>query len=193
MSLLPFRLVVGLGNPGPPYTHSRHNIGFLVADSFARQLQLQWTSSRPAKGEVARADGFWLLKPRTWMNLSGESVGAFAAFHKIAPEQTLVIYDDLDLPSGRLRLRDGGGAGGHNGLRSVCEHFGTNAVPRLRFGIGRPTLPIPVEHYVLQDFPADEWPTIAPAITRACDAIACAQTLGFEAAKNQFNPIPSTP
>jgi len=187
-----FRIVVGLGNPGPRYSQTRHNIGFLVIEAFARQYGLAWEKSRPARGQVARAEGFWLLKPETFMNRSGEGVQGFASFVKVPPQQILLIYDDLDLPSGRLRLRDGGGAGGHNGIRSVCERLGTSEVPRLRFGIGRPDTPMPVHDYVLQDFTATEWETVRPAIERACESIVCAQTRGFETAKNQFNPIPQS-
>lgn len=181
--------MAGLGNPGKRYAANRHNIGFHVVDAFAAQQGLRWESSRPGRGQVAKGNRYWLLKPETFMNRSGEAVRGFADYHHIEPSQILIIYDDLDLPTGRLRLRDSGGHGGHNGLRSICDHLDSRAISRLRFGIGRPETPVPIELYVLQDFTTTESETVRPSIQRACDAIDCALTRGFETAKNQYNPI----
>jgi len=185
----PFRLLIGLGNPGPRYAGTRHNIGFLVIDRYASARSASWEASRQGHARVARCGEVWLMKPETFMNRSGEAVAAFTRFHKITAEEILLVFDDLDLPAGKLRLRDGGGSAGHRGVSSVCENLGTKQVARLRFGIGRPAGRIAIEDFVLQDFGPEEWhDAIVPAIERACEALACTMTSGFETAKNQFNP-----
>jgi len=157
-------LVVGLGNPGPKYAHNRHNIGFLAADRVARQLNAgPW--SRKFQGEIAEgkwpetkpsATKIYLLKPQTYMNLSGESVGACARFYKIPPENIIVLYDELDLLPGKLRVKRAGGDGGHNGIRSIDAHMGKD-YERVRIGIGHPGDKALVTHYVLGDFGKAEW------------------------------------
>lgn len=152
-------LVAGLGNPGSKYAHNRHNIGFLAADRLADSFRAgPW--SKKFQGEVCEArlkdDRLFLLKPHTFMNLSGESVAAAARFYKIAPENVIVFYDELDLPIGKLRVKQGGGHGGHNGLKSIDAHLG-NDYWRVRIGIGRPEHKDAVTHYVLGDFSKTEW------------------------------------
>ncbi len=142
----PAKMIVGLGNPGPEYARNRHNVGFQVVDLFAGRHGLLFDKfqkrARLAIGQV-RLGRDWsgkivLAKPMTYMNLSGEAVGALAAFYKIAPADILVVSDDLDLPPGRLRLRAGGSAGGQKGVKSIIQHLHTEAFPRVRIGIGRP-------------------------------------------------------
>lgn len=152
-------LVAGLGNPGAKYAHNRHNIGFLAADRLADTFRASpW--SKKFQGEVCEArlrdERLLLLKPQTFMNLSGESVGTAARFYKIAPEDVVVFYDELDLPLGKLRVKRGGGHGGHNGIKSIDAHLGTQYW-RVRIGIGRPEHKDAVTNYVLGDFTKAEW------------------------------------
>lgn len=152
-------LIAGLGNPGAKYAHNRHNIGFLAADRLADAFRASpW--SKKFQGEVCEArlkdKRLFLLKPHTFMNLSGESVGAAARFYKIEPENVIVFYDELDLPIGKLRVKQAGGNGGHNGLRSIDAHLGKNYW-RVRIGIGRPEHKDAVTNYVLGDFSKAEW------------------------------------
>lgn len=181
-----FRLVAGLGNPGRNYAGTRHNVGFLVADELARRsasafgLDARWNS------EIASCGGRTLMKPRTFMNLSGEAVGDYARYFKLRHDEILVVIDDASLPLGQLRLRKSGSAGGHNGLESVLVHLGTEAVPRLRVGIGAPDGRALHDH-VLGRFSDEEKEAVAEAVARAADAFEFANARGLEAAMNQFN------
>lgn len=191
----PARMVVGLGNPGPEYAASRHNIGFQVLELFAARHGLPFDKfqkrARLSIGPVRLASGWsgrvLLAKPMTYMNLSGEAVGALAAFYKIAPAEILVVHDDLDLPAGRLRLRPGGGAGGQKGIKSTIQHLGTEAFPRLRVGIGRPPGQMDPADYVLQAFSAAQEAEMVFVRAAAADAIEAWLAQGIEAAMNQFN------
>jgi PTH1 family peptidyl-tRNA hydrolase len=151
-------LVAGLGNPGAKYERNRHNMGFLACDALAEKYQASaW--ARKFSGEICEARGagkVYFLKPQTFMNLSGESVAAAARFYKIPPEQVIVLYDELDLIPGKLRVRQGGGSGGHNGIKSIDSHLG-NAYWRVRIGIGHPGHKDRVSGYVLSDFSKDDW------------------------------------
>jgi len=179
------RLVAGLGNPGREYLRTRHNIGFMVLDWLAAERQLPWEFSDRWNAGWAKSDVI-LVKPATYMNRSGEAVAALANFYKIAPEETLVVLDDFALPLGRLRLRERGSAGGHNGLESVIEHLGTESVPRLRIGIG--SAPIQgATDYVLGRFFEEEQPILEATIQRAANAVKCSIDKGLIAAMNQFN------
>jgi PTH1 family peptidyl-tRNA hydrolase len=187
-----FRLVAGLGNPGREYDRTRHNVGFLVADALARRAGAAFAHEPKWNADVARAGGVTFMKPMTFMNLSGESVGDYCRFYKLEPEQALVIVDDVALPLGRLRLRGTGSDGGHNGLESVLMHLGSERVPRLRVGIGigksadggaKDSL---VGH-VLGKFTVEEQSTLDATVNRAADAIEFAQANGIEAAMNRFN------
>ena len=186
------KLVAGLGNPGPRYAGTRHNVGFLVVDQLARR----WAASvdkYERRWEAQLGEGHYadervlLLKPQTYMNLSGESVAKLTRFFKIPSQRVLVVYDDLDLPLARLRLRPDGGAGGHKGIRSIIERLGTQAFPRLRVGIGRPVHGDPVD-FVLQDFTADEWTDVEAALDRAVEAIEHWLSHGIDETMNVFNP-----
>ena len=181
-----FRLVACLGNPGPQYRNTRHNIGFLVADELARRSVANFSFQSQWNSETAKVGGRTLMKPQTFMNLSGEAVGDFAKYYKIPGEQVLVILDDTALPLGTIRLRKSGTAGGHNGLDSVLVHHGTEKVPRLRVGIGRPG-DTALHDHVLGMFENDEMPAVAESVTRASDAFEFANAHGMDAAMNQFN------
>lgn len=183
------RLVVGLGNPGRRYASHRHNVGFQCLDRLAQAWGLSFNRRKHkallAEGEIAGLKVI-LAKPQTFMNLSGEAVGQLARFYKVHPENILVIYDDLDLPAGKIRLRPEGGSGGHKGMKSIIEHLGTDAFPRLRVGIGRPTYGDPVD-YVLSDFAPDERMAREGACERAVSAVEFWLTEGMEAAMNRYN------
>ena len=181
-----FRLVACLGNPGPQYRNTRHNIGFLVADELARRSVADFSFQSQWNSETAKVGGRTLMKPQTFMNLSGEAVGDFAKYYKIPSEQVLVILDDTAPPLGTIRLRKSGTAGGHNGLDSVLVHLGTEKVPRLRVGIGRPG-DTALHDHVLGMFEKDEMPAVAESVTRASDAFEFANAHGMDAAMNQFN------
>jgi PTH1 family peptidyl-tRNA hydrolase len=186
MEVSRFRLVAGLGNPGREYDRTRHNVGFLVADALARRAGSAFVHEPKWNADVARAGDWTFMKPMTFMNLSGESVGDFARFFKLEPAQTLVVLDDVALPLGRLRLRRSGSAGGHNGLASILMHLGTELVPRLRVGIGGAKDSL-VGH-VLGKFSAAEQDALDQAVNRAADAVEFAQASGFDAAMNRYNP-----
>ena len=132
----PFRLIVGLGNPGRQYAQTRHNVGFVLVDDLAQRDGSGWTTEKKWEGAVAKGNsGIVYLKPLTFMNLSGRSVAAVARFYKIAADQILLVYDDADLPLGSLRFRKSGSAGGHNGVKSVIESMGTDSFARLKIGV----------------------------------------------------------
>lgn len=184
-------LIVGLGNPGKKYLDTRHNAGWHVLDTIVRDnSQFRFDEKRGksllARGQLAGVN-VALVKPQTYMNLSGENVGSVARFYKIPPEQILVVYDDVDLPLAVLRLRKKGGAGGHNGMTNVIQHLGTKDFPRIRLGIGRPVGQMPVKAYVLQNFTKDEWSKMVITYERAVDAIKAILTDGLDIAMNQFN------
>jgi PTH1 family peptidyl-tRNA hydrolase len=184
-------LIVGLGNPGQKYVETRHNAGWHLLDTIIRaNSQFRFDENRN-KALIARAElagvKVALLKPQTFMNLSGEAVSALARFYKVPPEHILVAFDDVDLPLATLRLRPKGGAGGHNGMRSIIQHLGTEEFPRLRLGIDRPAGQMPVEAYVLQKFKPDEWASMLAAYERGVEAIKILLTAGLDQAMNQFN------
>ncbi len=184
-------LIVGLGNPGPKYTGTRHNAGFHLLNALVHdQAQFRFDENR-SKGLIARGQlvevGVALVKPQTFMNLSGEAVGPIARFYKVPPARILVAFDDMDLPPAVLRLRPKGGAGGHNGMRSLIQHLGTEDFPRLRLGIGRPPGLMPGEAYVLQKFKPDEWAAMRATYEQGVEALKAVLRDGLEAAMNRFN------
>ncbi len=187
------RLIVGLGNPGETYRDTRHNIGFMVLDEIARRLGAAFREEKRWSGLVAKFNGGHLLKPLTFMNDSGRSAQAVGHFYKTPPAQTLVVYDDVDLPLGRLRFRSNGSAAGHNGIRSLISSFGTQEFPRLKVGIapaaGRPAGERMVGH-VLGSFRSDEQLDLQSVIQRAADAVLAAIDRGLDAAMNVFNRQP---
>jgi PTH1 family peptidyl-tRNA hydrolase len=169
------RLFVGLGNPGPEYEDTRHNAGFWFIDDLARRLGVMLQPDRAYHGLVARANTpqgpVWLLQPQTYMNLSGKSVSALARFFKVAPEEVLVVHDELDLLPGQVKLKKGGGHGGHNGLRDIHAQLGTPDYWRLRLGIGHPGVKHEVANFVLRKPPQAEREAIFKCIAQSLDAV----------------------
>jgi len=183
-------LVAGLGNPGRQYEKTWHNCGYLVLEILSQRHQIALNKIRfkglTGQGTIAGRKVV-LLKPTTYMNLSGESVREAMAFYKIPPQRTLVIYDDLDLPAGQIRMRPSGGAGTHNGMRSIISQLGRQDFPRVRVGIG----PLPANwelvSYVLSDISQDQQNQMFEAFSRAADAVEKTLRDGIEAAMNQAN------
>ena len=179
-------LIVGLGNPGPEYAATRHNIGFMVVDQFAAQFGSTWERSTKWDALSAKCGSVMIVKPKSFMNRSGYPLLAIAQFYKIEPREILVVLDDLALPLGRLRLRIRGGTGGHNGLESIIMQFGTEEIPRLRIGIGEAPPEGSVD-YVLSRFFEEEKPIVRSTIDRAVEALKCAIDNGLISAMNTFN------
>jgi peptidyl-tRNA hydrolase, PTH1 family len=182
-------LIVGLGNPGRRHRANRHNIGFMLLDRLAARHSV---SVGRVQQKAIVGDGrihthpVILAKPQTYMNLSGDAVGPLTNYYKIPPERLLVIYDELDLPFGALRLREKGGAGGHNGMRSIINHIGQN-FPRLRLGIGRPPGRMPPAAYVLQDFSAADQPLLDQVLDEGVTAVETVLREGINLAMTRHN------
>ena len=182
-------LIVGLGNPGRKYRGNRHNIGFMAADALAAAYKIE-SSKVQNKAIVGngriQTRAVILAKPQTYMNNSGDSVGPLARYYKVPPENVLVVYDELDLPFGTIRLRERGGAGGHNGMKSIINHLGQD-FPRVRLGIGRPPGQMPVPAYVLQDFGKDDLPLLDDVLAEAIRAIETYLREGIHLAMSRHN------
>jgi peptidyl-tRNA hydrolase, PTH1 family len=182
----PIRLIAGLGNPGPEYAATRHNIGFMVVDQLAAQFGSTWERSGKWEGLSAKCGAVLLVKPLSFMNRSGYPLLSVTQFYKIEPQQILVVLDDFDLPLGRLRLRERGGSGGHNGLESIIMQFDTENIARLRIGIGSAPREGSVD-YVLSRFFDEEKPVVRSTIDRAAEALKCTIDKGLVSAMNTFN------
>ncbi len=188
-------LVVGLGNPGREYAGNRHNAGFLVADLLAGRIGARFSRHRKAVAEAAEgrlgvgtdAPRLVLAKPMTYMNLSGGPVAGLAQFYKVPVGQIIAVHDELDIPYGQLRLKIGGGEGGHNGLRSMSRSLGSKDFTRVRFGIGRPPGRQDPADYVLSDFSPVERKALDYLVDRAADAVEVIVTKGLEAAQNTYH------
>lgn len=186
------KLIVGLGNPGQRYASTRHNIGWMVVDALAAKhgFSLDKRGFEGLYGEMRLPgldDKVIILKPLTYMNLSGRSAGAAMRFFKVDPADMLVIFDDLDLPPGKLRLREAGGSGGHRGMKSIIEQIGSEAFPRLKIGIGRPAPGWEVPDWVLTPFSADDGPLVSAAMDRAVDAVRAYLLSGIDKSMSDFN------
>lgn len=183
------KLIAGLGNPGAEYAGTRHNIGFEVIEELSRRHHIPVTrrnfQSVYGDGQIG-GQKVLLVRPMTYMNLSGQAVSAIAHFFKIPPGDILIILDDVALPAGQIRLRTAGSSGGHNGLENILRHLRTQSVPRVRIGIGAPR-PGQMVGHVLSRFHPEEEPLIAEAIQRAADAVECILCHGFETAMQRFN------
>ncbi|GAA4907561.1 peptidyl-tRNA hydrolase [Stackebrandtia albiflava] len=193
-------LVVGLGNPGPKYAGNRHNVGFMVVDLLARRIgdlagsgAVKWSRHSKARAEVYEgrvAPGgprLILVKPLTYMNLAGQAVGPLAVFYKIPNAQVIAVHDELDLPYGVLRLKSGGGEGGHNGLKSMTQALGGRDYLRVRFGIGRPPGRMDPAAFVLRDFDTPERAELPLFTELAADAVEEVVTTGLTPAQNRFH------
>jgi PTH1 family peptidyl-tRNA hydrolase len=193
------KLIVGLGNPGPDYSETRHNAGFWLCERLARELGVAFTRESRYHGLVAKcrlasADfprDLWLLMPQTFMNRSGQAVQALAHFYRIQPAEMLVVHDELDIPPGQLRLKFGGGLGGHNGLKDITSHLGTQDYWRLRIGIGHPGDRNEVINYVLKPPRKEEAGDIDAAIDRALLAWPLLAKADFNAATQRINSKPA--
>jgi peptidyl-tRNA hydrolase, PTH1 family len=193
------QLIVGLGNPGAKYAQTRHNVGFDLLDSLAKRWQVGFSDRK--QFQAIYGEGFSsnnakirLLKPQTFMNLSGQSVRATIDWFKLAPESVLVVYDDLDLPLGKIRLRLSGSAGGHNGMKSIISHLGTQNFPRVRIGIGKSSGEKDTISHVLGKFSAAEMPIVSEVIELVNDSIDMSLKQGVEKAMSLYNsqsiPVP---
>ena len=185
-------LIVGLGNPGREYERTRHNAGFMVVERLAALWKVEWSLEKKFSARVAKAerDGkrVWLCQPQTYMNLSGESVGAMLGFRKIPATRLLVVVDDADLPFGGIRLRSGGSSGGHHGLESIEQHLGTREYARQRIGIGRQDQSVrQISGHVLAQFSPAERDLLEKILQKACDQVECWVGFGVAKAMNQFN------
>jgi PTH1 family peptidyl-tRNA hydrolase len=188
-------LVVGLGNPGPEYAGNRHNAGFFVADLLAKRIGARFSRNRKAVAESAEgrlgvgvdAPRLVLVKPMTYMNLSGGPVAGLAQFYKVPVGQIIAVHDELDIPYGQLRLKIGGGEGGHNGLRSMSRSLGSKEFIRVRFGVGRPPGRQDPADYVLSDFSAVERKELDYLVDRTADAVEAVMERGLEAAQNLYH------
>lgn len=195
------QLIVGLGNPGTKYAQTRHNVGFDLLDVLAKRWQISLSDRKQFQGVYG--EGFSsnntkirLLKPQTFMNLSGQSVRATIDWFKLPPESVLVVYDDLDLPLGKIRLRLSGSAGGHNGMKSIISHLGTQNFPRVRIGIGKSAGEKDTISHVLGKFSTIETPIVGEVIYLVNDAIEMSLKQGMEKAMSLYNsksiPVPES-
>lgn len=189
----PRYLVVGLGNPGERYRRNRHNIGFHCLERLAREHGIAMGKKRFkaiwGQGRIG-GEPVVLAMPQTFMNDSGRAVAPLSRWFKIPPERIMVVYDDLDLPAGRVRLRPGGSSGGHHGIESIIAELGTREFNRLRIGIGRPEFGDPID-YVLNDISREQEPAFAEACEVATGAIECFLERGIREAMNQYNGLPT--
>jgi PTH1 family peptidyl-tRNA hydrolase len=186
------RLIAGLGNPGREYEGTRHNAGFAVLDELASRLGVPFSKEPKWEAHVAKVPGsdLVLMKPATFMNLSGEAVAGYARFYRIPHASILVVADDVALPPGTIRLRREGGSGGQKGLESVLVHFATEQVPRLRIGVGGASTAGDLSGHVLSRFRPEELPVISEAVSRSAEAVLCAVDRGLETAMNLYNALP---
>ena len=184
-------LLVCLGNPGKEYANTRHNIGFMAADALERRTGVKFNKLkyRALTGEVTLGgQRVLVVKPQTYMNLSGEAVKLAGGFYKIPPERILVLYDDVSLPLGKLRIRGSGSAGGHNGIKNIIAHLGTDAFPRIKVGVGAPEgADRDLVDWVIGNFTQSQRKVVDEAIGKALDAAACVIEYGVSEAQNRFN------
>src|SRR6516225_12677 len=193
----PLHFIVGLGNPGAGYKRTRHNAGFLLVEKLATRWQAEWKSERKFNARLARAKcqqhPVLLCQPQTFMNSSGEAVGALMKFYRLPRTRLLLVVDDADLPLGGIRMRPGGSSGGHHGLESIEQHLGSREFARLRLGIGRREGAREITDYVLSRFDRAEAALMEKVLDRAADQAECWLTGGVQKAMNQFNGVVDSP
>ncbi|WP_252313678.1 aminoacyl-tRNA hydrolase [Sinobaca sp. H24] len=184
------KIIAGLGNPGKTYDQTRHNIGFDAVDKLAARLGLQWVKNKKlflSCETIINGEKIILLKPLTYMNLSGEAIAPIMNYFDVSPDELVVLYDDLDLEPGTLRLRQQGGHGGHNGIRSIIDHLGTKEFNRIRIGVGRPDPGVSVVNHVLGRFAPDEKDKVQEAADQAAKAAEAWTSHSFKEVMNTFN------
>ena len=183
-------IIAGLGNPEKKYDNTRHNIGFRIIDALADRHGIQFDINKHkglcAKG-VIEGEKVILVKPLTYMNLSGECIRAVCDFYKVEPEQVIILFDDISLDVGKLRIRKKGSAGGHNGIKSIIAHLGSDNFPRLKFGVGDKPAGGDLVDHVLGRFSKEDEDKAASGIEKACDAVECMISQGIDAAMNKYN------
>jgi len=189
----PWRLIVGLGNPGAEYAKTRHNAGFMLVELLARRWHTDWNKEKKFQAQVAKAERngrrVLLCEPQTYMNASGEAVGALVQFYQLPLANLVVAVDDADLPLGEIRLRPGGGPGGHHGLESIEAHLGARSYARLRIGIGRKDGKREITGHVLGRMSAPELAAMEKVLAWAADQMECWLALGLQKAMSQFNGV----
>jgi peptidyl-tRNA hydrolase, PTH1 family len=187
------RLIVGLGNPGAKYAQTRHNAGFLLAEMLAQRWRADWNTSKKFQARIAKVERAGqcvvLCQPQTFMNLSGEAVGALAAFYRLPLTRLVVAVDDADLPLGEIRLRPGGSSGGHHGLESIEQHLGSREYGRLRIGIGRRDGKREITGHVLGQLSPGELAVMEKVLARVADQVECWLAHGLQKAMSQFNGV----
>lgn len=186
------KLIVGLGNPGSKYQETKHNVGFMTVDKIVKSLNISFTENKVFKAEEANTfingEKVYFIKPTTFMNASGLAVRAFLAYYNLTPNDLLVIYDDLDMEVGKIRFRQKGSAGGHNGIKSIIKELGTQEFDRVKIGIGRPQAKMSVVHHVLGKFDKDDYITILKTIDKVDEAVKYyLQTEDFNMTMQKFN------
>ena len=180
------KLIAGLGNIGGQYLFTRHNAGFMVLDKWAADKGFSFKEEKKLKCFLAKYNDIIFIKPTTFMNLSGEAVRAVADYYKIDIKDILIIFDDISLDLGKIRFRSNGSDGGHNGIKSIIKHLGTNNFDRLKIGIG-PQPNVPSENYVLQNFPQKDLETLKDVLKKSIDAVEFYLDNGMEKTQNKFN------
>ena len=185
------KIIAGLGNPGAEYAATKHNVGFMLVDALAVRLNAPvWKEDFFSSVTEVRIGGkkVFLVKPLTYMNNSGEALGPMLSYYKLDTEDLIVVHDDMDIPSGTVRIRKKGGSGGHNGIKSILAHAGSEDFPRVRIGIGRPPTGWTVINHVLAPFSSEDAPKIREAIDYLLPAVECIVTDGVDLAMNKYNP-----
>ena len=181
-------ILVCLGNPGDKYENTRHNVGFMVLDRLASRLGAVWKADKARKAELAAGPGVLLVKPQTYMNLSGESLGGLVDYYKVDEEsEFLVVYDDISLDVGQLRIRKKGSAGGHNGMKNIISHLGTEVFPRIKVGVGEKPKKYDLADYVLSRFSKEERAIMEEGCQKAVEAVEMILRGEMEEAMNKFN------
>ena len=185
------KLIAGLGNPGAEYANTKHNVGFMLIDALAEHLNAStWKENFSSSVAEARIGGekFFLVKPLTYMNNSGEAIGPMLSYYKLSCEDLIVVHDDMDIPVGTVRIRKKGSSGGHNGIKSILSHVGSEAFARVRIGIERPPAGWTVINHVLAPFAPEDTSKIREAIAYLLPAVTCIVTEGIDFAMNRYNP-----
>lgn len=185
------KIIVGLGNPGNEYAKTRHNVGFMLVDALAEHLNINlWKdkfNAQIAEGRIG-TEKILLVKPQTYMNNSGEAVGPLMRWYKVTPEDIIVAHDDMDIPAGTIRIRKKGSSGGHNGIKSLIAHLGSENFPRVRLGVGRPLPGWSVVNHVLASFPQEDKTAVDEAIKYLIPAVECIVNDSVDMAMNKYNP-----